>query len=167
MDIFLPDYAATNELGQIAAGVIANASRPLPIFFYGDLGAGKTTLISALVKALPGGGEAETSSPSFTVCNMYATTPPVAHFDAYRQENGTADESLLDFLDGKRHLVLVEWAERLPDYALPPERISCEMAARDQGRFVRFAAYGARAENFLAELGAVLRSHAVFHGQTR
>lgn len=164
MDIFLPDLAATAEFGRLAANVMTASSRPLPVFFYGGLGMGKTTLIGAIVKALPGGGGAETSSPSFTLCNMYATSPPVAHFDVYRQENGATDESLLDFLDGERHLVLVEWAERLPEFALPPERLSLEITARGDGRAVRLTPIGKNAEAFLAKLENALRSHAVFHG---
>lgn len=164
MDIFLPDLAATAAFGQTAARVMAASARLLPVFFYGELGVGKTTLIGELVKALPGGSDAETSSPSFTLCNMYATRPPVAHFDLYRQEDGATDESLLDFLDGERHLVLVEWAERLPEYALPPERLSLAIFARGTGRVVRLAAAGGNAEAFLTALADALRSHAVFHG---
>ena len=152
MDIFLPDSAATESLGHVLGGLMAKRSRPLPVFFYGDLGMGKTMLISAIVKTLPGGENAETSSPSFTLCNMYPTTPPVAHFDVYRQANGSMDERLLDFLDGERHLVLVEWAERLPGHALPPERIQCEILAENDGRRARLTAFGPDAASFLEEL---------------
>jgi tRNA threonylcarbamoyladenosine biosynthesis protein TsaE len=136
--------------------------RLLPVFFYGELGTGKTTLVSAMVRALPGGGDAETSSPSFTLCNMYATEPPVAHFDLYRQKNGSADESLLDFLDGERHLVLVEWAERLPEYALPPDRLACEITAEKGRRRIRLTAFGKDAESFLAAADPASGLHTVF-----
>ncbi|MDL2210801.1 tRNA (adenosine(37)-N6)-threonylcarbamoyltransferase complex ATPase subunit type 1 TsaE [Desulfovibrio sp. OttesenSCG-928-O18] len=161
MDIFLPDLVATARFGQAAAQVAVSFPRLVPVFFYGALGMGKTTLISEIVRALPGGEDAETSSPSFTLCNMYATSPPVAHFDLYRQEDGAADESLLDFLDGERHLVLVEWAERLPEHALPPERLSLAITARDDGRAVCLTAAGANAEAFLAALETAFRSHAL------
>lgn len=162
MDIVLPDSDATQKLGCVLGGILAKQPRPLSIFFYGELGMGKTMLISALVKALPGGETAETSSPSFTLCNMYATTPPVAHFDVYRQENGSADESLLDFLDGGRHLVLIEWAERLPDFVLPPDRLSCEIMAENDGRRVRLTAFGQDAVAFLESAIPELGSHTAF-----
>ena len=158
MAFMLPNLESTKTFGRILGGIIAEQRHLLPIFFYGELGAGKTTLISALVAALPGGELAETSSPSFTLCNMYATIPPVAHFDVYRQENGSADESLLDFLDGERHLVLVEWAERLPEYALPPDRLTCEITETSEGRLVRFTAFGREAEIFLQLLEPALGS---------
>jgi tRNA threonylcarbamoyladenosine biosynthesis protein TsaE len=155
METVLHTLQETCDFGRILASLLAESSRLLPVFFYGELGAGKTTLISAMVKTLPGGNEAETSSPSFTLSNMYATTPPVAHFDLYRQENGSADESLLDFLDGERHLVLVEWAERLPGHALPPERLACEMTAVPNGRHVRLTAFGRDATFTLERLAAL------------
>jgi tRNA threonylcarbamoyladenosine biosynthesis protein TsaE len=157
MKKLLPDINETKRLGaRLGRALAASAAArgPLPVFFYGDLGAGKTTLISALVTSLPGGESAETASPSFTLCNMYATTPPVAHFDLYRQENGSADESLLDFLDEGRHLVLIEWAERLPASALPPERIACALNAAapdaENARTITLVPHGDAAVRLLA-----------------
>lgn len=134
------------------AKAIAASPVALPVFFYGDLGMGKTTLISALVSNLPGGEHAEISSPSFTLCNMYPTTPPVAHFDLYRQDHGVPDETLLDFLDGQRHVVLVEWSERLPEHALPPDRLACGLSPRGDGRSAVLAAFGQEAANLLARI---------------
>lgn len=162
MDFFLPDFSATQRLGHILGGLLTGRSRLLPVFFYGELGMGKTTLISAIVKALPGGDDAETSSPSFTLCNMYATTPSVAHFDMYRQGNDSVDESLLDFLDGERHLVLVEWSERLPDHALPPDRLRCEIMAEKDGRRARLTAFGPYAAAFLELVHSAIGSHTDF-----
>lgn len=142
MDIFLADDAATRRLGKALAACLCECKNIKAVFFYGDLGMGKTTLISALTKALPGGADAETGSPSFTLCNIYPTTPPVAHFDFYRQENGSADESFLDFLEEERHVLLVEWAERLPAHALPPHRLDCVLAIKGEGRQVRLTAHG-------------------------
>ena len=53
------------------------------ILFYGDLGSGKTTFTRGFIEALPGGENAEVSSPSFTLCNSYPTTPSVIHCDLY------------------------------------------------------------------------------------
>ncbi|MFW6324757.1 MAG: tRNA (adenosine(37)-N6)-threonylcarbamoyltransferase complex ATPase subunit type 1 TsaE, partial [Desulfovibrionales bacterium] len=58
----------TLEFGTICA-------RNLPpvkgqnILLTGDLGSGKTTFTRGLVRSLPGGNEAEISSPSFNICN--------------------------------------------------------------------------------------------------
>jgi tRNA threonylcarbamoyladenosine biosynthesis protein TsaE len=142
MKIFLADSHATQILGRNMAACLVRQAKPLPVFFRGSMGMGKTTLITALAKALPGGEDAETGSPGFTVCNVYPTKPGIAHFDFYRLGNGMLDESLLDFLDEERHLVLVEWAERVPAHALPPDRLDCLLTSHGGGRLAEFAAYG-------------------------
>ena len=156
MDILIPHLEATNHLGRIFAAAVNVSSSLLPVFFFGEMGSGKTTLINALVKSLPGGNEAETSSPSFTLCNIYPTTPTVAHFDVYRQEKNSVDESLLDFLDRERHLVLVEWAERLPEYAFPPRRLHCVITADQNIRRVQLCAFGPEAGLFLIAVQSAL-----------
>lgn len=94
----------------------------------GALGAGKTTLTRGLVGALPRGNEAEVSSPSFTICNEYATLPPCAHCDLYRLDGMSPDDGILDMLDAldddtpapyRPRLVIMEWAEYLPARFLP------------------------------------------------
>lgn len=75
----------------------------------GPLGAGKTTLVAALVAAL--GGPERTSSPTYTLIHEYPTPHgDVIHIDAYRLPDPTAlDElGLDDYLDRAR-LVAVEW----------------------------------------------------------
>ena len=109
---------------RLLAGILAEAVRrenPGVLLLYGDLGAGKTTFTAALVKALPGGSEAETSSPSFTLCNIYCTEPTVHHFDLYRLEPGLPDESLEESLDDSSVLTIVEWPERLSPAGLPAD----------------------------------------------
>lgn len=142
MNIFLADDEATRQLGETLAACLLEHRDIKIVFFYGDMGMGKTTLVSALTKALPGGEKAETGSPSFTLCNIYPTVPPIAHFDFYRQENGSADESFLDFLEEERHVLLVEWAERLPAHALPPHRLDCVLAVSGGGRQAQLTAHG-------------------------
>lgn len=80
----------------------------------GPLGAGKTTLVRALVAAL--GGEADqVSSPSFALLHLYDGPLPIAHLDAWRLA-GPDDLAALG-LDEllPTHLLCVEWAERTGD----------------------------------------------------
>ena len=65
------------------AKAILNQVKSKNILFYGEMGSGKTTLISALVKEL--GGTNKTSSPTFSIVNEYEVTNDfVYHFDFYR-----------------------------------------------------------------------------------
>ena len=100
---------------------------PGALLLYGALGAGKTALTRAIVEALPGGGSAEISSPSFTICNIYCTSPVVHHFDLYRLEPGMPDESLGESLDDDAALTIVEWPDRMAERDLPDDGLICRL----------------------------------------
>jgi hypothetical protein len=106
--ITLPDGAATERLGErIAAGL----KRGDAIGLEGDLGAGKTTLARAVLRAL--GVEETVPSPTFTLVQSYDTKAfPVRHYDLYRIEAPSElDELGLDeALD--EGAALIEWPER-------------------------------------------------------
>jgi tRNA threonylcarbamoyladenosine biosynthesis protein TsaE len=83
------------------------------IVLTGPLGAGKTTLVQALAKALK--GNAQVSSPTYTLIHEYPTPEgTLIHIDAYRLPSTDAliDLGLEDYLDRSR-LVVVEWGEGL------------------------------------------------------
>ena len=101
MDAFtfvLKSLDDTTRLGTLLAGMMQNAPQVRALLLQGDLGSGKTTLTRSLVAALPGGDQAEISSPSFTICNNYPTCPPVLHCDLYRCPASLPDE-VWDALD--------------------------------------------------------------------
>ena len=84
--------------------------------FYGEMGAGKTTFIRELCRAL-GVEEDLANSPSFSIINEYrsdTTAELIYHFDLYRLES--VDEALEigveDYFDSGA-LCLLEWPERI------------------------------------------------------
>lgn len=118
LHLLLDDPDATMELGRILARAMAGQfmeqDEPArSVYLYGDLGCGKTTLARGFALALPGGECAEVASPSFTLCNMYSTCPPVLHADLYRLAEGASlPEEMEDFLNDDA-LLLLEWPDRL------------------------------------------------------
>ncbi|TYC11975.1 tRNA (adenosine(37)-N6)-threonylcarbamoyltransferase complex ATPase subunit type 1 TsaE [Bizionia gelidisalsuginis] len=100
-------------LTAVAHKIIETASSSNIILFNGDLGAGKTTLIKELVKAL---GCTETvSSPTYSLVNEYkADKTSIFHFDLYRLED---EEELYNFgieeYLNTQHWIFVEWPDLL------------------------------------------------------
>lgn len=105
----LPTASATEDLGARLARVL----RPgCIIYLCGDLGAGKTTLVRGLLRAL--GHTHAVKSPTYTLIEPY--TPgdwQLIHCDLYRLGDPEELEliGLRDYLDGLT-VLLVEWPEQ-------------------------------------------------------
>ena len=137
----LADEAATARLGSAIA---ARLQRGEAVCLSGPLGAGKSTLARALVRALTRPDE-EVPSPTFTLVQFYeGARLNVAHFDLYRLSN--PDEAYEIGLDEALDMgaAVIEWPERLEGH-LPPDRLDVEIAlGEDVGdRRVRLIAHGA------------------------
>lgn len=135
----LPDEAATQALGR----ALAAALRPgEAICLSGPLGAGKSTLARALVRALTTPDE-EVPSPTFTLVQFYeGVRLQVAHFDLYRL--GSPDEAFEIGLDEAldEGAAVIEWPERLEDRR-PPDRLDIEITLAGPARRVRLSPKGA------------------------
>ena len=105
----LPDEAATARLGQD----LAAALRPGDVLaLSGDLGAGKTALARALIRANAGDPDLEVPSPTFTLVQTYDVRVPISHFDLYRL-GSSSELDELGFEEALREgAVVVEWPER-------------------------------------------------------
>jgi tRNA threonylcarbamoyladenosine biosynthesis protein TsaE len=106
----LPDLAATEALAERLAAI----ARPGDcILLEGPLGAGKTALARAFLRAAAADPAMEVPSPSFTLVQIYDTKiGPVFHYDLWRLD-GSASLAELDWEDALDGVVLVEWADRL------------------------------------------------------
>ena len=103
-----------SAIDQAADLILEAADGCSVIAFHGEMGAGKTTIISALAKAL-GVAADEISSPSFSIVNEYrsdATAELIYHFDLYRLQSidQAVEIGVEDYFDSGA-LCLIEWPD--------------------------------------------------------
>jgi tRNA threonylcarbamoyl adenosine modification protein YjeE len=147
--IFLADDAATAAFGEdLALTVKAGDCLTLS----GDLGAGKTALSRALIRALAGDDILDVPSPTFTLVQTYDLRLPVSHFDLYRlgDESELAELGLEEALE--KGVALIEWPEKAND-SLPKQSVQISIVHEGSGRRLTLSADNRR---FLDRLKRVL-----------
>ena len=88
----------------------------------GSLGAGKTVFVKGIAQALDV-DEDDVSSPSFTLVNPYQGRLLLYHIDLYRLDEGASAAHAVDLdelLSDEEAVTIIEWAERMGRYPLPP-----------------------------------------------
>ncbi len=108
--ILLPDAVATERAGAALAGALAGG---MVIALHGDLGAGKTTLVRGVLRAL--GWSGAVKSPTYTLVEYYAVSSLyLYHFDFYRFADPSEWETAgLAECFRNDSVCLVEWPERV------------------------------------------------------
>lgn len=144
----LPDIEATGAL----AARLARLLRPGDaVLLEGPLGAGKSTLARAVLRAASGDPALEVPSPTFTLVQSYELPAGTAHhFDLYRLA-GPDDVAELGWDDARADIVLVEWPDRLgplaPAHAL---RIVMAQGATEDARIATVSGWDSRIEALAA-----------------
>src|SRR4030065_1486744 len=126
----LADEAATLAFGaQLARELTAG----MTCYLEGDLGAGKTTLVRGMLRAVRHGGRVK--SPTYTLAEIYSLPAfELYHFDLYRMHDPREwlDAGFRDVSDG-RAVSLIEWPEKAAGWLPPPDglfRVSIAGPAR-------------------------------------
>ncbi|MGD9858062.1 MAG: tRNA (adenosine(37)-N6)-threonylcarbamoyltransferase complex ATPase subunit type 1 TsaE [Planctomycetaceae bacterium] len=115
----------TDRLGGWLADVLQSGD---VVALDGELGAGKTRLVRAVVAAL-GADDQRASSPTFVLIQRYEGRIPIYHFDAYRIAD--VDEFLdlgAEEIFAEDGICFIEWAARVAE-ALPPGILRIEIRA--------------------------------------
>ena len=111
--IDLPAEQATEQVAKRFASFLVS---PLVLTYRGEIGAGKTTFIRAMLRAL--GVNSAIKSPTFSLVESYSTLHlQIHHFDLYRIN----DEAELDYIGFRDYfaenaICCIEWPERAAHY---------------------------------------------------
>lgn len=103
-----------NEVDDVGKWLKTSVNSKI-LLFNGAMGAGKTTVIKSLVKAL--GSEDEVSSPTFSIVNEYESKHgTIYHFDLYRIKDleEAYNFGIEDYFN-TGNWILVEWPQLLKD----------------------------------------------------
>jgi len=104
-----------SDLDNVAQQIIEQAGNQKTFLFYGDMGAGKTTLIKSLCKQL--GSNDNITSPTFSIVNQYnGEGATIYHFDFYRlkNEHEALDIGFEEYLYSGNYC-FIEWPEKIPN----------------------------------------------------
>ena len=146
----MPDEAATLRLG---AALAEGALPGRVLHLRGELGAGKTTLVRGLLRALGHAGRVK--SPTYALVEPYALSRlNLYHFDFYRFK----DRSEWMSSGFREHfnpasLCIVEWPERAGDLLSPPD-LDLQLAYEGASREATLAARSPAGESWLASASA-------------
>lgn len=141
----LADEAATLAFGaQLARGLAPG----MALYLEGDLGAGKTTLVRGILRALGYAGRVK--SPTYTLAESYSLPGfELYHFDLYRMHDPREwlDAGFRDVADG--HAVsLIEWPEKAAGW-LPPPDVIIRLRIADDAREIECEAASPRGAQYM------------------
>ena len=122
-----------------AISFILEHAQSKTILFYGEMGAGKTTLIKNLVKKL--NSQDQVVSPTFSLVNEYETDDDkIFHFDFYRieDENEAYDIGFEDYLE-QSGWKFIEWPQKIQNL-IPADHQKLEVEKKDaETRLLNFS----------------------------
>ena len=128
--LHLPTTADTEALGTRIAAAIRPGDA---ILLDGPLGAGKSVLARALIRAAAAAPALDVPSPSYTLVQEYGTAAgPLYHFDLWRLD-GPAGVIELGWDEARQGIVVVEWASRL-GVLRPHDALCIELAPDGDAR---------------------------------
>ncbi|QCO55864.1 tRNA (adenosine(37)-N6)-threonylcarbamoyltransferase complex ATPase subunit type 1 TsaE [Pseudorhodobacter turbinis] len=135
LSLFLPDDAATTQLGKLLARYLQAGD---VVLLNGSVGAGKTHLSRALIRQKLGRDE-DIPSPTFTLVQTYETDEcEIWHADLYRLSH--PDEALELGLDAafETAICLVEWPDRLGRFT-PADALHIDLKPEGEGRIAQIS----------------------------
>lgn len=154
LNTFLPDEEATLALGAAIAPLLQPG---VVIYLEGDLGAGKTTLVRGVLRALGHAGAVK--SPTYALVELYKLSRlDLHHFDFYRFHDPREwiDAGFRESFNG-RIVSLIEWPRKAGGL-LPPADLEITLEPSRTGRSASLRSTSPAGDAMLARLKATSAS---------
>jgi tRNA threonylcarbamoyladenosine biosynthesis protein TsaE len=133
----LINYQLSN-IDKVSTQIIKNAKDNKIWLFFGEMGAGKTTLIKSICKNL--GVSEEINSPTFSIVNEYKTTngKTIYHFDFYRIKSieEVYDMGIEDYFK-TNNICLIEWPNKIDEILNDEITYKIEINMVEEKRFIK------------------------------
>jgi tRNA threonylcarbamoyladenosine biosynthesis protein TsaE len=156
LTLALPDEAATVALGGRLAPLLDAGT---VVWLDGDLGAGKTTLVRAMLRQL--GHHGPVKSPTYTLVEVYVVSSIYwYHFDFYRFNDPEefVDAGLGEYFRNDS-VCLVEWPEKAAGHVPPADLVLVFRFPKNHhhsGRVLQLSAYSERGQSCLNTLKSLI-----------
>jgi len=142
-----------DETSVLAAALAVHLRPGTTLLLDGPLGAGKTTFVRALARALE--SAEQVFSPTFTYENRYALGGggSLLHVDLYRLDGKLEDDLLASIQEGRSEgaIVAVEWGRAWREWLAPCLELSIEITAASRRFELRSQPAGWKHLSALAE----------------
>jgi tRNA threonylcarbamoyladenosine biosynthesis protein TsaE len=154
MERFLENENETAQFGlKMALALVPG----LVLTLHGDLGAGKTALVRAILRAL--GFQGKVKSPTYTLVESYVISSlNLYHFDLYRfaDPHEWEGSGFREYFNPAT-VCMVEWPEKAAGF-LPGADIEIELDIRGEGREITLQALTEAGEQCLNRLQNIARN---------
>ena len=115
----LVDLSSENKTEELAKKLSKKLKPGNVVFFYGEMGVGKTTFIRYLINIIQKENkleQTEVTSPTFNLLNEYQINKiNINHYDLYRLKSAQELKNLELFENNKSLITLIEWPQIIKD----------------------------------------------------